>query len=213
MNTPIRVVIVEDHALTRVGLRSLLTDAGIAVVGEAADGVTGLATVLAEKPAVAIIDLGLPGRDGLSVTREIKAQAPDIGVVIMTMADLDQNVREALQAGADAYCVKAGDLGVLLDAVRAVAGGGAYFDPAIARVALRALGGDAEKPEPRPLLTARELDVLKLIAQGKSNHEIARELYISLGTVKGHVADILGKLLASDRAQAAVNAFRLGLLS
>jgi DNA-binding NarL/FixJ family response regulator len=210
----IRVVLLEDHALTRAGVRAVLAAAGIDVVAEAADGMAGTDAILQQRPDVAVVDIGLPGRDGLAVTKLAKAEAPEIGIVIMTMADLDRNVRAALQAGADAYCVKASAPEILISAVRAVAGGAAYFDPAIARVALRSMQPD----EPRvsdgvETLTERELDILRLIAEGRSNAEIAASLYLGLGTVKGHIADILSKLAASDRAQAAVTAYRRGLLN
>jgi len=213
MSSAIRVVIVEDHALTRAGLRSELQIAGIEVVGEAADGIAGLDVVIHTEPDVAIVDIGLPGRNGIALTREIKAINPKIGVVILTMADLDRNVREALQAGADAYCVKTSAPEIVVGAVRAVAAGGAYFDPQIARVALNGMGANHRKEDDLDALTPREIDILALVADGCSNTEIAAKLYLSLGTVKGHIADILAKLSASDRAQAAVIAFRRGLLS
>jgi DNA-binding NarL/FixJ family response regulator len=202
--TPIRVVIVEDHALVRAGLRTSLEAAGIEVAAEAADGVAG--------PDVAVVDLGLPGKDGIALTREIKTLPDAPHVVILTMQELDDEVLAALAAGADAYCVKASDASTVIDAIRTVAAGGAYFDPRIAHVVLRKLGGAPSDPSSSPL-TPRETEILKLIAEGVGNAEIATRLYISLGTVKGHVADILDKLSASDRAQAAVTAYRRGLIT
>jgi NarL family two-component system response regulator LiaR len=213
MSDAVRIVIIEDHALTRAGLRGELQAAGMEVVGEAADGIAGLDVVAHLEPDVAIVDIGLPGRDGIALTREIKALNPKVAVVILTMADLDRNVRAALQAGADAYCVKTSDPTVVISAVRAVAAGGAYFDPQIARAALNSLSGNNYREADLDALTEREINVLALIADGRSNSEIAEKLYLSLGTVKGHIADILAKLSASDRAQAAVIAFRRGLLS
>ncbi len=207
----IRVVLVEDHALVRAGLRTALEGAGIDVVAEAPDGVAGLEIVTRTRPDVAVIDIGLPGKDGIALTRELKA-APDApGVVVLTMHELDDEVLAALAAGADAYCVKSSEPTVVIDAIRAVAGGGAYFDARIAHVVLRKLNGTPAQPRSSPL-TPRETDILKLIAGGIGNAEIAERLYVSLGTVKGHVADILEKLSASDRAQAAVTAYRRGLI-
>ena len=207
----IRVVLVEDHALVRAGLRTSLESAGVDVAAEAADGFAGLELIGRLRPDVAVIDIGLPGKDGIALTRELKAEPDAPGVVVLTMHELDDEVLAALAAGADAYCVKSSDPAVVVDAIRAVAAGGAYFDPRIAHVVLRKLGGTPAHPSPSPL-TPRETEILKLIAEGIGNAEIAQRLYVSLGTVKGHVADILGKLSASDRAQAAVTAYRRGLI-
>jgi DNA-binding NarL/FixJ family response regulator len=210
---PTSVVLIEDHALTRAGLRTALEAAGdVIVVAEAADGVAGEEAVLRLRPVVAVIDIGLPGKDGIAVTGSIKAAAPATRIVILTMHDLDEEVLAALSAGADAYCVKSSDAGSVIDAVRIVAGGGAYFDPHIAHVVLRRLGAPAPAPAGRSPLTPRELDVLRLIADGVGNADIAERLNMGLGTVKGHIRDILEKLSAADRTQAAVNALRRGLL-
>ena len=208
---PIRVVLVEDHALVRAGLRTSLESAGIDVIAEASDGIAGLEVVARVRPGVAVIDIGLPGKDGIALTRELKALPDAPGVVVLTMHELDDEVLAALAAGADAYCVKSSDPAVVVDAIRAVASGGAYFDPRIAHVVLRKLSGSQAQPGNSPL-TPRETEILNLIAEGIGNAEIAARLYVSLGTVKGHVADILEKLSASDRAQAAVTAYRRGLI-
>lgn len=213
MSEPISVVLVEDHALTRAGLRTALEATGdMKVVAEAGDGVTAERVVLDARPDVAIVDLGLPGRDGVALTRAIKAAAPQTHVVILTMHELDDEVLAALSAGADAYCVKTSDPSTVIDAVRIVAGGGAYFDPRIAHVVLRRLGAPSPAPTADSPLTPRELDVLRLIADGVGNAEIGERLFIGLGTVKGHIRDILEKLSAADRTQAAVNALRRGYL-
>jgi DNA-binding NarL/FixJ family response regulator len=212
MSDLIRVALVEDHALTRAGLRAALEASGdVAVVIEARDGISAEAAIQRERPAVAIVDIGLPGQDGIALTRAIKALSPETHVVILTMHELDDEVLAALSAGADAYCVKSSDATTVIDAVRIVAGGGAYFDPRIAHVVLRRLGAPVPAPADSPL-TPRELDVLRLIADGIGNVEIAERLHIGLGTVKGHIRDILEKLSASDRTQAAVNAMRRGYL-
>jgi len=213
MSEPITVVLVEDHALTRTGLRTALETSGeVRVVAEAGDGISAEEIILRERPVVAIVDIGLPGRDGVALTRAIKAAAPQTHVVILTMHELDDEVLAALSAGADAYCVKSSDTSTVIDAVRIVAGGGAYFDPRIAHVVLRRLGAPSPQPNAGSPLTPRELDVLRLIADGVGNVEIAERLHIGLGTVKGHIRDILEKLSAADRTQAAVNAMRRGYL-
>jgi DNA-binding NarL/FixJ family response regulator len=207
----IRVAIVEDHALVRAGLRTSLETAGIEVVAEASDGVTAIDAVAKAQPDVALVDLGLPGKDGIAVTRELKALPGAPRVVIVTMQEDDVEVLAALAAGADAYCVKSSDAGVVIDAIRAVAAGGAYFDARVAHVVLRRLGGTPARPDASPL-TPRETEILRLIADGVGNVEIGQRLHISLGTVKGHVADILEKLAAADRTHAAVTAYRRGLI-
>ncbi len=213
MSDPIRVVLVEDHALTRAGLKTALESTGdVRVVAEAADGISAEAIVAHEAPAVAVIDIGLPGRDGVALTRALKAAPNPPRVVILTMHELDDEVLAALSAGADAYCVKSSDASTVLDAVRIVAGGGAYFDSRIAHVVMRRLGAPASTPTADSPLTPRELDVLRLIADGVGNVEIGERLHIGLGTVKSHIRDILEKLSANDRTQAAVNAMRRGYL-
>jgi len=204
------VVLVEDHALTRAGLRTALEGAGFSVLAEAADGIAGEEAILRLRPAVAVVDLGLPGKDGIAVTQAVKAAGLATRVVILTMHEIEDEVFAALGAGADAYCVKSSDPAVAVDAVRIAAGGGAFFDPRIADVVLRRLSGRTAVSESASPLTPRELDVLRLVAGGVGNSEIAERLHLGLGTVKGHVRDILEKLAASDRTQAAVTALRRG---
>jgi two-component system, NarL family, response regulator LiaR len=208
----LRIALVEDHALTREGMRTALEDA-FDVVGEAADGIAGLALIEREKPDVAVIDLGLPGLDGIALTARTRAEVPQTHVVIMTMIDVEGEVLAALAAGADAYCLKSSPVSVLIDAVRIAAEGGAYFDPRIAHVVLSRFSGRAQPSAVLDSpLTPREVDVLRLISDGKANTEIAGELHIGLGTVKGHIRDILEKLSAADRTQAAVVALRKGFI-
>ena len=196
MTEPITVVLVEDHALTRTGLKTALEATGdVRVIAEASDGISAESTIVRAAPAVAIVDIGLPGRDGVALTRAIKTAAPSTRVVILTMHELDDEVLAALSAGADAYCVKSSDPSTVIDAVRIVAGGGAYFDPRIAHVVLRRLGAPSTQPAGDSPLTPRELDVLRLIADGVGNAEIGERLFIGLGTVKGHIRDILEKTL------------------
>lgn len=212
MNDRKTVVLVEDHALTRAGLRTALEGCvDLQVVGEAADGPGGLEAIVRTQPAVAVIDIGLPGIDGIELTRRVRTLAPDTHVVILTMHDLETEVLAALAAGADAYCLKSSHPDGVIAAVRVAAEGGAYFDPQIASVVMRHLGTPRSAAVESPL-TPRETEVLRMIADGNGNAEIAGALYIGLGTVKGHVRDILEKLAAADRTQAAVVALRRGLI-
>lgn len=210
----IRVGIVEDHALTRAGIKTALeSESDVEVVAEAGDGKSGLSEMLRTKPDVAVLDIGLPGIDGIELTRRLRAQSSTIRVVILTMHDLDREILAALAAGADAYVVKGSDPSNLITAVRVVADGGAYFDPQIAHVVLRHFGSPSPAPPPADNpLTQRELEILRLVADGVGNVEIGQRLYLGLGTVKGHIRDILEKLSATDRTQAAVTALRRGLI-
>jgi DNA-binding NarL/FixJ family response regulator len=212
MSERTRVVVVEDHALTREGMKTALR-AEFDVAGEAADGIVGYDAIVRERPNVAVIDLGLPGIDGIELTKRVKVELPDVRVVIMTMIDIEEDVIAALAAGADAYCLKSSPPQMLLDAVRVASEGGAYFDPRIAHVVLARFSSPVGQTTPsRSPLTPREVDVLRLIADGKANTEIAAMLNIGLGTVKGHIRDILEKLSAADRTQAAVVALRKGFI-
>ena len=211
MEKRLRVAIVEDHALTRAGLRTMLESA-FDVVAEAPDGVAGFESVERERPDVVIIDIGLPGIDGIALTQRIHAELPGMHVVIVTMIDVQEEVVAALAAGADAYCLKSSDPQRILDAVRIAAEGGAYFDPQIAHVVLARFSPSAKDALPHSPLTPRETEILRLIAEGRANTEIADGLHIGLGTVKGHIRDILEKLSAADRTQAAVTALRKGYI-
>lgn len=206
-----RVVIVEDHTLTRAGLRTAL-EKGSEIVGEAPDGIVGWNVISRQRPDVAVIDIGLPGTDGIVLTQRVRAELPQTHVVILTMIDFEDEVLAALAAGADAYCLKSSDPQLLVEAVRVAAEGGAYFDPKIAHVVLRRFGSGAAPLSTESPLTSRETEILRLVADGVGNAEIAQNLHIGLGTVKGHVRDILEKLAASDRTHAAVLALRKGYI-
>jgi DNA-binding NarL/FixJ family response regulator len=191
-----QIAIVDDHALVRAGLRTELSNAGFEIAGEAGDGPEGLALIAERHPDVAIVDIALPGFDGIELTKRIKAAYPQTRVVILTMHEIERDVASAVAAGADAYCVKNSGTDTILAAVRAAAEGAAYFDPQIAHIVLRSV---SDTP-----LTEREVQILRLIAEGTNNLDIADRLSLSLGTVKGHVRDILDKLQAADRTHAAV---------
>jgi DNA-binding NarL/FixJ family response regulator len=225
----IRITLIEDHDLTRVGMKTALQQRpGFQVVGEAANGTDGLKLLLNHRPDVAIVDIGLPDIDGIELTRRFRqAQATmedqsDTKVLILTLQDQEDTVLAAFAAGADSYCMKDVSLDQLVDALRVTNEGNSWIDPAIARVVLRQT--QAITP-PVPIsdesqqvsitaypLTERELEVLQLIVDGCSNAVIAEKLYITVGTVKTHVRNILNKLCADDRTQAAVRALRAGLV-
>jgi two-component system, NarL family, response regulator LiaR len=206
-----RVVLVEDHALTRAGLRTALQPS-FDVVAEAADGLDGWEAIARERPDVAVIDIGIPALDGIELTKRVRAESPSTHVVIVTMIDLEEEVLAALAAGADAYCLKSSEPERIVDAVRIAGEGGAYFDPRIAHVVLARFSSDRPSSPAYSPLSARETQILSSISDGRSNAEIAEALHIGLGTVKGHIRDILEKLSASDRTQAAVVALRKGYI-
>jgi DNA-binding NarL/FixJ family response regulator len=206
-----RVAIVEDHALTRAGLRTAL-ESSFDVVAEAADGLMGWEAILRERPDVAVIDIGIPAIDGVTLTKRVRTELPETHVVIVTMLDLEDEVLAALAAGADAYCLKSSEPERIVEAVRIASEGGAYFDPQIAHIVLsRFSPGTTTSPRSSPL-TQRETEVLRAIAEGRANSEIAESLHLGLGTIKGHIRDILEKLSASDRTQAAVVALKKGYI-
>lgn len=207
-----RVAIVEDHALTRLALRTSLANQ-FDIVGEASDGIAGWELVKGHHPDVAVVDIGLPGMDGIALTHRIRHELPETRVVIVTMMDSEQEVLASLAAGADAYVLKNADPARIADVVRIAAEGGAYFDPQIAHLVLaRVADGEQPARASSSPLSPRETEVLRLVADGVSNVDIAQRLHIGLGTVKGHVRDILEKLAASDRTQAAVVALRKGFI-
>ncbi len=234
----ISVALIEDHDLTRVGLKAALQrQEGISVVGEAANAGQGLKLLESSKPDVAIVDIGLPDMDGIELTRRFKqAHSEPIEertkILILTMHDSEDSVLAAFAAGADSYCMKDISTDRLVEALKSTYGGNCWIDPAIASIVLRqmrqspsSINEEAAKkvsigavePEYEQLLenyplTERELEVLELIVAGCSNATIAEKLYITVGTVKTHVRNILNKLCADDRTQAAVLALRSGLI-
>jgi DNA-binding NarL/FixJ family response regulator len=237
---PISVVLIEDHDVVRIGIRTALQQQeGIEVVGEAASGFQGLKMLETMQPDVALVDVGLPGMDGIELTRRFRAfqsEHPDCAtkILILTMQGNDEVVLAAFAAGADSYCMKNIEIERLKAAVEATHQGSAWIDPAIANVVLRQLKQDtpeadlamkrktvsiaAVEPEYEQLLTnypltEREREVLECIVSGCSNIEIAEKLYITVGTVKTHVRNILEKLCANDRTEAAVRALRSGIIS
>jgi DNA-binding NarL/FixJ family response regulator len=212
----IRVIVADDQELVRAGFRLLLERvADIEVVAEAEDGERALALVREHEPDVALLDIRMPRLDGLSAARRVLSDVPQTKVVILTTFDTDDYVREALQAGASGFLLKSSPPERLVTAIRTVAAGDALLDPAVTRrviegFTLRSTVLDAG-PE-LAQLTDRELDVLRQVARGLSNAEIAAELFITEATVKTHVARMLAKLQLRDRVQAVVYAYDHGVV-
>ena len=212
MTNPIRVLVVDDHFVVRKGVSALLLDAAdIEVVGEAADGQEAVAAARHLKPQVILMDLKLPGIDGVEATRAILAEQPDVGVVVLTGTDGDAQVLAAVQAGALGYLGKTSEREQFFAAIRQVARGEPWLPPRLTRKLLAHFKpGPGEPVDP---LTEREVEVLRLLARGRSNQEIADGLNISEVTVRTHVSHILGKLGTGNRVEAALYALRAGLVS
>ena len=208
----IRAVLADDHHLFLQGLRDLLTEDGIQIVGEAADGDQALRVVKDTVPDVAILDLNMPKKTGIEVSRAIQEASPTTNVLILTVSPQDDDVAEAIMAGARGYILKDAAVEEILAGVRAAARGESILSPGLAARLLERLRGQPDKAnQARPALTPREHEVLRLIAEGRDNGEIAAELFISQQTVKNHVANLLEKLQVENRIQAAVYAVRRGL--
>ncbi len=208
---PIRILVADDNPDFRQGLRGMLEAvADMAVVGEATTGEEAIALAACLQPDVVLMDLQMPGCNGIEATRRVVTTSPHIGVLVLTMFDDDDSVFAAMRAGAHGYVLKGAPKVEVLRAVRAVTNGEAIFSPTIAR---RLMGFFAARPAAPafPELTEREREVLGLIAQGRSNPEIARQLSVSLKTVQNHVANICSKLQVADRSQAVIRAREAGL--
>ncbi len=211
----IRVVLADDHDLFRTGLRTLLEEQGVLVVGEAARGEEAVELVEELAPDVVLMDLDMPGMGGVAATRRIVTTAPMTRVLVLTISDQDSDVMDAIVAGACGYLLKDSSVHDLLLGIESACVGESLISPAIAVKVLqrvRASTADSEATEKiRAELSPRELEVLRLIANGKDNAQIARDLYISSKTVKNHISNILAKLQISNRIQAAVYAVKSGL--
>ena len=209
---PIRILVADDHAAFRSGLAALLrTQPGLVLAGEAETGIEAVELALDLQPDVVIMDLNMPGLDGISATRRIVDASPHIAVLVLTMADDDAALFDAVRAGARGYVLKGADRGELSRAIRAVASGEAIFGPDVAR---RLMAFFAEAPRAAaafPELSVREREVLELVARGLSNQQIEDRLVISPKTVRNHVSNIFSKLMVRDRAAAIVRAREAGM--
>jgi two-component system, NarL family, response regulator LiaR len=210
----IRILIVDDHAIVRKGLRALLvTEPGLEVVAEAANGQQAIAEARRLCPDVVLMDLVMPGIDGLEATRCIAAEQPSVRILVLTSFAADDKVFPALRAGALGYLLKDSGPEELVQAIRQVHRGESSLHPSIARRLLQELAGPAVQEVVSAVLSHREVDVLRLVAQGCTNREIAEQLGIGETTVRTHVSSILSKLNLGSRTQAALYALREGLAS
>lgn len=236
----ISIVLIEDHDLTRMGLKAALqSNSALQVIGEAGNATKGLKLLETAKPDVAVVDIGLPDMDGIELTRRFRQFQSESGdtatkILVLTMNHSEDTVLAAFAAGADSYYMKDTSIDKLTEAIQATYSGNSWIDPAIANVVLRqmrhvlpenevpnqpktvkieALDSEYEQVLETYPLTQRELEILELIVAGCSNGQIAEKLYITVGTVKTHVRNILNKLCADDRTQAAVRALRSGLVA
>jgi len=211
-----RLIIADDHDLARAGLRSLLEgERGLEVVGEATNGRQALALCRRLQPELVLMDVRMPDLDGLAATSAIQQECPEVRVVLVTMHENPDYLVKALQAGAAGYVLKGATKSEFVTTVRQVLRGQSVVPPELATQLLRRLTGDANgrATVPSDGLTPREHEVLRLVAQGQTNYEIARVLTLSVSTVKTHIEHIIAKLGVSDRTQAAVRAAELGLLT
>lgn len=206
----IRVLIADDHELVRLGLRAVLEEAGVEVVGEAPDGPTAVERAVELRPDVLLLDLRMPGIQGVEVCRQVKAAAPEIKVIVLSSFAEDEDIFGALSAGASSYIMKNVAPDALVGTVRGVASGQTVLDSLIAQ---RVLDGprSVQSPEAEGL-SPREREVLELMAKGLTNRQIGQRLWISEPTVKTHVSHILAKLGQPDRTQAIIHAMRLGVV-
>jgi NarL family two-component system response regulator LiaR len=214
MNGPVTVLIVDDHPLVRQGIRAYMeTQPDLAVVGDASSGEQAVALAREAVPDVVVMDLVMPGMDGVDAIRQIKRSSPRTQIVVLTSFHDDRYVFPAIRAGALSYLLKDAGPEELATAVRRAVAGEAVIHPRVAARLVREVSGlRGEALNPFAELTEREVEVLRLIAAGMANHEIAERLVVSEKTVKGHVSNILGKLHLADRTQAAVFAWREGVV-
>jgi NarL family two-component system response regulator LiaR len=206
----ISIFIVEDIELTRLALKTVLTHSNFRLVGEATDGITALRLLTERQPQVVLMDIGLPGMDGIQVTRQLKATEVDSRILMLTSHEDATEILEAFWAGADSYCLKDASPETLINAIEATAGGHSWIDPRIAKVILGAL--PAKPAHTQFDLSERELEVLKLMTEGLSNAEMSDKLCISPNTVKTHIKNIFQKLGVDDRTAAALKALKARII-
>ena len=216
MKKSIRILVADDHNIVRKGIKVLLaTEKDMQVVGEAENGLEAVEKAVSLEPDVVLMDIVMPGMDGIEATRKITAERPSTRILVLTSFAADDKVFPAVKAGALGYLLKDSTPQQLVEAIRQVARGEPSLEPSIARKVLQELsnpGGGTGRQTSDPL-TEREMDVLRLIAQGMSNREIAAKIFVAEWTVRSHVSNILGKLHLASRTQAALYALREGLAS
>ncbi|MEI2580837.1 response regulator transcription factor [Scytonema sp. PRP1] len=216
----VRILLVDDHALIRRGMKGQFAlEPAFSIVGEAGDGAQAIELAAQLQPDVILMDIDMPVMDGITATQSIKSDRPTTRILALSAFDQDTQVMGMLAAGADGYCLKTIEWEQLIAVIQLILQGGAYLDPQIAQKVSRMLKPSiVPQAVPAPevlqqqLLSPRELEILKLIAQGYSNQEIANQLYLSLGTIKSYVRMLLNKLSVDDRVQAAALAVRQGLI-
>jgi DNA-binding NarL/FixJ family response regulator len=215
MPSPIRLLVADDHPVVRDGLVAMLsTQPDFVVVGEAATGIEAVERAAVLAPDVVLLDLEMPGMDGVEALRRIRAARPDVPVIVFTAFDTDERILGAVQAGARGYLLKGAPRDELFKAIRVVGKGGSLLQPVVASKLLQHISHQSDKPASSiEVLTDRETEVLALLAQGKTNKEIAAALVISERTVKFHVGSILGKLGAGNRTEAVTIAAQRGLVN
>jgi DNA-binding NarL/FixJ family response regulator len=212
MSEPIRVVVADDHPIVRAGIVGLLdSEPGIEVIGEAVDGAEAVALAAELRPDLVLMDLRMPVLDGAAATERILAAAGGTRVLVLTTYETDDHILAAIEAGASGYLLKAAPQEEILAGIRSVVAGETVLAPSIAAKLVRRVRADATAPA-APTLSPRELEVLRLVADGRSNPEIARRLHIGEATVKTHLIHVFEKLEVSDRTRAVTRAMELGLI-
>ena len=210
----IRIVLADDHAVLRAGIRALLElQPDFQVVGDASDGAQAIAAVRALRPDVVLMDVGMPGMDGLAATRQIKEISPNTRILILTQHENKEYVLPALKVGASGYVLKRSEGDELLNAVRTVHAGGTFLDPSVAGLIAEEVRRGSSAQDPYETLSDREREVLLLLAQGKTHKQIGETLFISAKTVDFHRTNLLRKLGLSSRADLTRYAVRRGLIS
>ncbi|MFD0867998.1 Response regulator protein vraR [Chlamydia abortus] len=212
MEQPIKVLLVDDHEMVRIGLAAVLgTEEGIEVVGEASNGMDGIRLAQEYKPDVVLMDLVMEGMDGIETTRKLLQIYPDCKVIVLTSYLDDEKMYPVIEAGAFSYLLKTSRASEIAQAIRAAAKGQPILESQVATKIMNRFRQPKQEQAPHHDLTDREMEVLRLIAKGHSNQEVADELFIGIKTVKFHVTNILAKLGVDDRTQAAIYAHKHGL--
>jgi len=212
LETPIKVLLVDDHEMVRIGLAAVLgTEDGIEVVGEASNGIEGIRLAQEYRPNVVLMDLVMEGMDGIETTRKLLELYPECKVIVLTSFLDDEKMYPVIEAGAFSYLLKTSRATEIADAIRAAARGQSVLESQVASKMMSRLRQPKQHTAAHEELTEREMDVLRLLAEGKSNQDIADALFIGIKTVKFHVTNILAKLGVDDRTQAAIYAYKNGL--